>query len=554
MQKYIVLIAFLFSALITWSQPKQEVRAVWITTLGGMDWPQQKAGSAIGIERQKRELCEQLDQYKAAHFNTILFQVRLRGDVIYPSTYETFSEALTGHTGKNPGYDPLAFAIEECHKRGMEFHAWLVTIPIGNKRQIKILGKNSIVHKKPSICKQHQGGWYLNPGHPETKHYLASIAQEIVAKYDVDGIHLDYIRYPEGAEKFPDADTFRMYGKGKSLNEWRRENITAIVREIYQQTKSLKPWVKVSSSPVGKYRDTNRYTSRGWNAYYTVHQDVRAWLEEGIHDAIFPMMYFQGNNFYPFALDWKENNNKRWVVPGLGIYFLSPKERDWPLDEITRQIYFIRRNGLNGQAFFRGRFLLNNTKGVFDELKLMHYTAPALLPPLTWLDSIPPTTPSSPQFKVQGEKNELTWQASTDNNNLPVAYHIYASENYPVDTNNPNNLLETSYRYTNYSYTSLSQHQLFFAVTATDRYGNESSALELNKPDNQKLPLLNRGNTLYLPAANAKSYQVVNAMGGVVLKGAYQDHVFINSLPIGFYQVILIDANGKKETVGYILN
>lgn len=147
--------------------------------------------------------------------------------------------------------------------------------------------------------------------------------KEITSQYDIDGIHFDYIRYPEQADKFPDKDTYRRYGKGKELKQWRRDNITDIVRRLYTDIKSIKPWVKVSSSPIGKYRDTNRYPSRGWNAYHVVYQDAQRWLKEGIHDALFPMMYFQGNNFYPFALDWKENDGKRWIIPGLGIYFLS---------------------------------------------------------------------------------------------------------------------------------------------------------------------------------------------------------------------------------------
>lgn len=117
--------------------------------------------------------------------------------------------------------------------------------------------------------------------------------REIVSRYDIDGIHLDYIRYPERASDFPDQSTYRKYGKKESLQQWRRNNITRIVRRIYTETKSLKPWVKVSSSPVGKYNDTKRYPSRGWNAYEVVYQDALQWLKEGIHDALFPMMYFQ---------------------------------------------------------------------------------------------------------------------------------------------------------------------------------------------------------------------------------------------------------------------
>ena len=430
-----------FLAAFAQTAPKHEIRATWLTTLGGMDWPSAKATSASGIQKQKEELCRILDELQQAHFNTVLFQTRLRGDVVYPSAFEPFAESLTGTEGRNPGYDPLRFAIEECHKRGMELHAWIVAIPIGNARQVRTLGRNALNRKHPSFCKQFKGSWYLDPGNPAVDDYLASIVREIVSGYDVDGIHLDYIRYPEQGERFPDQATYRKYGKRQDLKQWRRNNITRIVRRIYTETKRLKPWVKVSSSPIGKYRDTGRYSSQGWNAYEEVYQDAQQWLREGIHDALFPMMYFQGNHFYPFALDWEENKNGRWIIPGLGIYFLHPSELNWKLDEVVRQIYFIRTIGLDGQAYFRTRFLLDNTKGIFNELKQHFYPLPAVTPPMTWTDSIAPAKPSSPSFTLLDRGIRFQWKASTDNLS-------------PV------------------------QEYLYWAITAVDRCGNESGAVE----------------------------------------------------------------------------
>lgn len=479
--RYTILFLLLIPFLTAFAQtaPKYEIRAAWLTTLGGMDWPSAKAVSASGIKKQQEELCHILDELQQANFNTVLFQTRLRGDVIYPSQFEPFAESLTGTEGKNPGYDPLRFAIEECHKRGMELHAWIVAIPIGNTRQVRTLGKNALTRKHPSLCKQFNGSWYLDPGNPETDDYLANIVREIVSGYDVDGIHLDYIRYPEQGERFPDQSTYHKYGKKQDLKQWRRNNITRIVRRIYTETKSLKPWVKVSSSPIGKYRDTGRYSSQGWNAYDEVYQDAQQWLREGIHDALFPMMYFRGNHFYPFALDWKENKNGRWIVPGLGIYFLHPSELDWKLDEVVRQIYFIRSIGLDGQAYFRTRFLTDNTKGIFDEIKQHFYPLPAVVPPMTWTDSIAPSTPTNPVFISPERGVHLQWTASTDNLS-PVYYRVYASDTYPVDTHNPANLIEARTDSTHYTYVPEVpwQEYLYWAVTAVDRCGNESEPLE----------------------------------------------------------------------------
>ena len=548
----LIFISLLFITIKTAAQPKCEIRATWITTLGGMDWPRNKATNANGIRRQQQELRDILDQLKEANFNTVMLQTRLRGDLIYPSAFETFPEALTGKTGRNPGYDPLAFAIEECHKRGMELHAWIVTIPVGNHRQIKLLDKYSVVRKNRKICKQYQGSWYLDPGHPGTADYLAGIVREIVSRYDVDGVHFDYIRYPENARRFPDKDTHRKYGKGKDLKQWRRENITAIARRLHAEVKQLKPWVKVSSSPVGKFKDTNRYSSFGWNAYETVYQDAQGWLKEGIHDALFPMMYFKDNHFYPFALDWKENDNGRWVVPGLGIYFLSPKEQDWPIDEVSRQLHFTRQTGLAGHAYFRNRFLLDNVKGIFDELKNDFYTTPALVPPMTWQDNIAPTAPTEPFYELQtnGEV-KLAWSASKDNHDLPVVYHLYASSNYPVDTNNANNLLAT---YLKGNQITLPDGEGYFAVTAADRYGNESAPLALNTAPEIESPTLNQGNKLVLPQLeDVPEILICNALGETISKVSYQPEISLKLLPEGFYLVYTLNEEGEKKFLGTIL-
>ena len=548
----LIFISLLFITIKTAAQPKHEIRATWITTLGGMDWPRNKATNANGIRRQQQELRDILDQLKEANFNTVMLQTRLRGDLIYPSAFETFPEALTGKTGRNPGYDPLAFAIEECHKRGMELHAWIVTIPIGNHRQIKLLDKYSVVRKNRKICKQYQGSWYLDPGHPGTADYLAGIVREIVSRYDVDGVHFDYIRYSENTRRFPDKDTHRKYGKGKDLKQWRRENITAIARRLHAEVKQLKPWVKVSSSPVGKFKDTNRYSSFGWNAYETVYQDAQGWLKEGIHDALFPMMYFKDNHFYPFALDWKENDNGRWVVPGLGIYFLSPKEQDWPIDEVSRQLHFTRQTGLAGHAYFRNRFLLDNVKGIFDELKNDFYTTPALVPPMTWQDSIAPTAPTEPFYELQtnGEV-KLAWSASKDNHDLPVVYHLYASSNYPVDTNNANNLLAT---YLKGNQITLPDGEGYFAVTAADRYGNESAPLALNTAPEVESPTLNQGNKLVLPQLeDVPEILICNALGETISKVSYQPEISLKLLPEGFYLVYTLNEEGEKKFLGTIL-
>lgn len=474
---YIVLMLPLAAQL-----PKHEVRAAWITAVYGLDWPRTRATSPERMRKQQDELVEILDKLKAANFNTVLFQTRTRGDVLYQSSIEPYNSILTGKVGGDPGYDPLTFAIEECHKRGMECHAWMVSIPLGNKKHVASLGKESVTKKKAAICVPYKNEYFLNPGHPQTKEYLMSLVREVVKRYDVDGVHFDYLRYPENAPRFPDGYDYKRYAKGRSLAQWRRDNITDIVRYIYKEVKALKPWVKVSTSPVGKYRDTSRYSSRGWNAYHTVYQDVQGWLGEGIQDQIYPMQYFRGNHFYPFALDWKEQSNGRHIIPGLGIYFLDPAEGNWTLDEIERQMHFIRAQKLEGEAHYRVKYLMDNTQGLYDTLEKNFYTAPALQPAMPWIDSVPPTPPTNLRTEQLAEGYLLLrWNPATDNDrqNAPT-YVVYGSDTYPVDISNPENILAQRVQGTEFIYAPIFPWttRKYFAVTAVDRCGNESKAAQ----------------------------------------------------------------------------
>lgn len=482
MHRYLAALLLFVSFGQMTAQPKQEVRAAWVTAVYGLDWPQTRANSKTTIRRQQEELITILDQLKEANFNTVLFQTRTRGDVLYHSAFEPFNSILTGRIGGDPGYDPLAFAVEECHKRGMECHAWMVSIPLGNKKHVAALGKQSVTKREPQICVPYKNEYFLNPGHPQTKEYLMKLIREVVEQYDVDGVHFDYLRYPENAPHFPDKLEYRRYGKGRTIEQFRRDNLTEIVRHIYKNVKLIKPWVKVSTCPVGKYRDTSRYSSRGFNAFFTVYQDPQGWLAEGIQDQIYPMMYFQGNSFYPFALDWQEASNGRQVIPGLGVYFLDPKEGKWTRDEIDRQIIFTRRHQMAGQAFYRVKHVTNNTQGLYTALKENYYSTPALQPAMPWIDSIPPSAPSSLRVNAFSDGYTLLkWQPATDKDdkNQPM-YIIYGSNTYPVDTTKPENILAQNVRSTNYTYTPILpwEGKQFFAITAIDRCGNESTAVQ----------------------------------------------------------------------------
>jgi hypothetical protein len=190
------------------------------------------------------------------------------------------------------------------------------------------------------------------------------------------------------------------------------------------------------------------------------------------------MMYFRGNDFYPFALDWQEQSNGRQVVPGLGIYFLDPSEGRWTTEEVERQLYFLRRHRFSGEGMYRAGFLMKNTQGIYDLLKTTFYTTPALQPAMPWLDNVPPASPQGLQVTTEPSGSaQLNWQAATDNDerNAPT-YVVYGSDTYPVDTSNPENIIAQGIRATSYRYVPVYPWAIksFFTVTAVDRYGNES--------------------------------------------------------------------------------
>lgn len=455
--------------------PKKEIRAVWLTTIYGLDWPHHKATSVASRLAQQDSLCAMLDRLQEANFNLVFFQVRLRGDVAYRSDIEPASEVFSGKYGVLPGYDPLAFVVEECHKRGMECHAWFVTFPVGSDKTVRKQGQLSVVKRHPELCKLHKGEWFLDPGVPGTTDYLLALVREIVQGYDIDGIHFDYIRYPEAAETFPDKITYRKSKSKLPLDKWRRENINRLVVRIYDEVKRLKPYVQVSSSPLGKYSRIPRVPNAGWTALENVFQDPKHWLEAGKQDMIVPMMYYLHKNFFPFMDNWVENANSRLIVPGLGAYRLDKKEADWSITDLTDQMDYSRYFGGAGCSFFRCGNILVNEKGIYDELRDVYYKYPAQLPPLSWLNDSVPAAPGEIHVELQGNELRLSWEkpaGETQDLTYTVYYAVKDSINYASATH----ILATNLRTTElYLPVQVGREQGFlFSVSAMSRYHIES--------------------------------------------------------------------------------
>ena len=466
MKKFILTILSFYIFSQTHSQESAaQIRAVWLTTNFQLDWPRGNKSA----EDQKRQLINQLDSLQKLNFNTVLFQVRIPGRVLYRSKIEPLSSFVRATTSDGKPFDPLAFAVEECHKRSMECHAWMVTYPMGNR-------KNFLTRNK-DMCKYFNGEWYLDPGNPKSSDYLLSIVKEIVEGYDVDGIHFDYIRYPEKNVSFPDKSTFKKFAFGENFESWRRANVTKFVTQAYRYVKSVKPWVQVSSSPIGIYRSLSGRGDK-WSGYESVYQDTYNWLKLGVMDAVYPMMYYEDKDFYPYLNDWMKNANGRFIVPGLGIYKMLSSEQNWNIETVTRQIDFINESQSNGVAFFRLSMILNNEKGIKDQLE-SYFRNPAKLPPMTWIKNEKPASPTNFQiYRLDDNKVSLSWDAPSDQNLTYTVYSFYPTDS--IDTNNLENIvaanLHTCKLILNQG--DSSQGKLY-AISSSNRYHIESDLGEI---------------------------------------------------------------------------
>ncbi|NUN69049.1 MAG: family 10 glycosylhydrolase [Bacteroidetes bacterium] len=461
-----LLLVLLCAAFSPAQSSKHEVRAVWISSAGG-DWP-----TSTDPAEQQRSLLAIFNTLQEQHFNTVFFQVRPRGNVLYRSALEPWASQLTGVLGRDPGYDPLEFAIAEAHKRGLELHAWF--------NVAKVWGSDNLPAHQQHVTRRHrewvrlfEGEWWLDMGEPDARAYTEALVKELVSSYDIDGIHFDYIRYP--SPSFEDWGSFTKWGDGVERPEWRRNNITAFVRNVYAFVQKEKPWVKVGSAPLGIYQSIPGAQS-SFNGYSGVFQDSRRWLREGIHDYLTPQLYWtigeQKNpndpDFYQLSSDWVNENAQRHIYIGIGAY------RDAVQEEVKEQVRLTREEGAQGQAFFR----YENVAAVIEQNGPL-YTAPALVPPMAWKDSIPPNAPK--EITVTKEKGTavITWkEPDAAQDREPVhRYVVYRSMQKKIDTRRAENIaavVPAPQRL--YRDESSDGREYFYTVMSLDRAGNESGA------------------------------------------------------------------------------
>jgi uncharacterized lipoprotein YddW (UPF0748 family) len=474
--RYFLYFVFIFLLPVSFAEaqfenslfPKREVRAVWLTTVGGADWPK-----TYDTDEQKRSLQQIFNKLQEEHFNTVFFQVRSRGNAFYRSSYEPWAAELTGTLGKDPGWDPLAFAIEEAHRRGMELHAWFNVAKVYNEGMPPISFPRHVVRAHPEWVQQYNGEWWVDMGIPNVRAYTENIVMELVRKYDLDGIHFDYIRYP--GESFNDWSSFHAFSGGMSRDDWRRNNITTFVRDMYKKITAAKPMMKVGSAPLGVYTQIPG-ASTGFAGYSALYQDSRRWLREGIHDYLVPQIYWDFGeqtspndpDFRALCLDWARNNFGRDIYIGIGAY------RDNVQREITEQIFMVRSTEAKGESFFRYENIVD-----LPPLRAP-YKYPALIPPMPWKDSIPPLPPQNIHVnEPQPDFYVIQWSAppAAADGDMPRQYVIYRSSSEHIDTDDPRNIAAvipaTETKYVDRTSNTFGI-PMYYTVTALDRGNNES--------------------------------------------------------------------------------
>ena len=466
------------SAFSQVTPPTKEFRAVWLSTVSNLDYPK-----TTGAAAQTAELISIIEALKSREFNTVVLQVRSRGDLLYPSAIEPWAAAMTGQLGKDPGWDPLQKAIEECHKRGMELHAWWNFSLVANGTTApSSVGLPHVAAAHPTYAKAAGTQLFMDIGLPEVRAYLVDLAMEMVRKYDIDAIHFDYIRYLENVTTAFDATTYSTYGGNMSLADWRRENINMCVRAMYDSIKKVKPWVKVGSTPIGNYKAGVAGVGPALYGYTDCFQDSRRWMLEGKHDYLAPQIYWDLTGKYPYNIilkNWVENCGARHVYGGIAAYKNDPATTSNNVyNQIGDIIDYTRSLKANGEIFFRYD---NITPGNFFGLK-GRYAYPANIPPMPWIDSVPPGTPKNLKVtKVDDKTFTFTWDKASSGTDGDTAkyYNIYQSTSSVINFNDAANLLYITTNTNNIftvKFYAPPEENYYYAVSALDRNNVESPA------------------------------------------------------------------------------
>jgi len=465
--KAILFFSFLCTVMTAQQSPLHEFRGVWVATVANIDWPS-KPG--LSTEEQKRELLWIFDQHERWNLNAVMFQVRPTADAFFSGGKEPWSYYLSGQQGlaPDPAWDPLAFAIETAHARSMELHAWFNPYRASQDLDPRKRSRDHISYTRPEWFFTYGSKTYFNPGIPEVRDYIVEVILDVVRRYDVDGIHFDDYFYPyPGDEPLPDSTTYLKYGRDRfdNIEDWRRDNVDQLIRQLHEEIHQVKPHVKFGISPFAIWRnqkeDPRGSETNGFTSYDGLYANVYKWLEEGWMDYVNSQIYFPF--YYPPAafeklLEWWDDNSfGKQVLVGQAPYRALEGKNGWEdWSQLPRQVRALRqKENIHGSVYFSSRSLLDNRAGFADSLRLDLYKHPAIPPPMKWLDGTSPSAAEGLYSTVIDRFVRLRWRWPQ---NPDLHKDIYGFVVYRFEEDEPINLDDGSHiigiRY--------SQDQFFF--------------------------------------------------------------------------------------------
>jgi uncharacterized lipoprotein YddW (UPF0748 family)/putative cell wall-binding protein len=360
-----------FLAVTPKAEVNEDMKAVWISTVYNQDWP--SVGARNNVSQQKQEFINILEDVKSLGLNTVIVQVRPKGDSLYKSNINPWSEVLTGTQGKDPGYDPLAFAIEEAHKRGIKVQAWLNPYRVTTSgTNLNSLAGNHFARNNPSMVFEYNNALYYNPGLPEVRQHIVNTVDEIVRNYNVDGIQFDDYFYP--GNDINDADAYARYGNGLNIGDFRRKSVNQLVEAVNNKINSIDSSIDFGISPRGiwknKSSDSTGSDTRGAQSYYDIYADTRTWIRNEWIDYVAPQIYWKiGYEVadYTKLVDWWSNEVNGTSVNlyiGHNVYTADVAS------EVDKQINLnTQYPNVKGSIFFRYSFIRDNFQGIRQKIQ-----------------------------------------------------------------------------------------------------------------------------------------------------------------------------------------
>jgi len=449
----------------------------------------------MGPEQMKQYFVKMLNDLHAAGINAIIFQIRPQADAFYYSEIEPWSRYLTGTQGKAPGggFDPLAFMIEECHKRNMEIHAWLNPYRVGFTNQQYV--PDHLYKTQPERFVVYGNQIYFDPGIPENRLHICKVVKDIVNRYNVDAIHMDdyFYPYPVQGQAFPDDNSFGRYARSQGFdkdhrNDWRRNNVNVLIREIKYTIASTKPWVRFGISPFGIYRnkkstpDGSGSETNGLQNYDDLYADIKLWVKNGWIDYNIPQIYWEiGHKLadYTTLINWwADNNFQQPLYIGQDVKRTMDASMPSGNTQLDEKMRLSRSLGaVNGNCFWPGYVLMENYKNVTSELVSDYHKYPALIPPYTHMHDKAPKKVKNIKEVYTEKQHILQWERNGDPHSPETGQYFVV---YRFGPNEKENLDDPKYIV---AITRGTRHILpyeggkkkyKYVITAVDAFHNES--------------------------------------------------------------------------------